>query len=123
MKVLELRGYKSLRALNTFNSLMLGLKMLPSYMAESYEEFFDRLQAMPESDQRKMIKEAAMFVELTEDELKSLICFCCDKNGVPFREENLKNLGPDQILEVIVAVCSEIVKIKIDMVSDKEKKN
>ena len=123
MKVLELRGYKSLRALNAFNTLMLGLKMLPSYMTESYADFFARIQEMPENDQKKMIKEAAMFVELHEDEVKALVCFCADKNGVPFREENLKNLAPDHIIEIIVEVCAEIAKIKIDMISDKEKKN
>lgn len=123
MKVLELKGYKSLRALNAFNTLMLGLKMLPAYMGESYEDFLTRIQEMPHGDQRKMIKEAALFVELQKEEVEALVCFCADKNGVPFRAENLGNLKPDEILEVIVEVCSEISKIKIDFISETEKKN
>lgn len=123
MKVLELKGYKSLRAMNAFHALMLGLKMLPNYMAESYEDFFAKIQAMPEKDQLKMIKEAAMFVELQKEEVEALVCFCCDANGVPYTAENLKSLKPDKILDMIVAVCFEISKIKIDFVSDNEKKN
>ena len=123
MKVLELKGYKSLRALNAFSALMLGLKMLPSYMGEEYSEFLQRVNSMNPDDQRKMIKEAAMFVELQQEEVEALVCFCSDDNGVPFSNENLKNLGPDKLIEVIVAVCFEISKIKIDLVTDKEKKN
>lgn len=123
IKVLELKGYKSLRALNAYNTLVLGLKMLPAYMAESYEDFLHRIQKMPEADQIKMLKEAAMFVELGEEEVRALVCFCADPNGVPYTAENLKNLSPKQIHEIIVAVCLEISKIKIDFVSDTEKKN
>lgn len=123
MQVLELKGYKSLRAMNAFHALMLGLKMLPQYMGESYEDFFNRIQEMPENDQLKLIKEASLFVELQEEEVKSLICFCTDKNGVPYTGENLKSLKPNQLIDIIVAVCGEIAKIKIDFVSEKEKKN
>ena len=123
MRVLELRGYKSLRAMNAFNALVLGLKMLPAYMGESYEDFLARLQAMPHADQKKMLKEAAMFVELQKEEVEALVCFCADPNGVPYTSENLKSLKPDVILEIIVSVCAEIAKIKIDFVSESEKKN
>ena len=123
IQVLELKGYKSLRALNAFHALMLGLKMLPSYMGESYEDFFLRIQSMPPDDQMKMIREAALFVELQKEEVEALICFSADKNGVPYVSENLKGLAPDQILEIIIAVCFEISKIKIDFVTDTEKKN
>jgi hypothetical protein len=70
-----------------------------------------------------MIREAVLFVELDEDEVKSLICFCTDKNGVPYTEENLKSLSPADLVEIIVAVSVQISKIKIDFVSEKEKKN
>jgi len=123
MRVLELKGYKSLRALNAFNALMLGLKMLPAYMAEDYEPFLARIQEMPPEDQKKMIREAAKFVELQKEEVEAIICFCTDKNGVPFTSENLKNLGPEQLVEIITSVCFEIAQIKIDFVTDSEKKN
>ncbi len=121
--VAPLKGYKSLRALNAFNALILGLKMLPAYMGESYEAFLSRIQEMPDADQKKMIREAALFVELQKEEVEALVCFCSDPNGIPYTAENLNNLGPDELVEVITAVGFEISKIKIDLITDKEKKN
>jgi hypothetical protein len=123
VRVLDLKGYKSLKALNAFHALMLGLKMLPVYAGETYEEFYQRLEMMPASDQQKMIKEAALFVELQKDEVEALACFAVDPNGVPYTAENLKSLGPDQLIDIIVAVCVEISKIKINFVTEAEKKN
>lgn len=123
MKVLELKGYKSLRALNAFSALMLGLKMLPAYMGEEYETFFSRIQQMPPEDQKRMILEAAKFVELQPEEVAALVCFCTDKNGVPYTSENVKQLGPDKLIEVIVAVCYELMQIRIDMITEDQKKN
>lgn len=123
MKVLELKGYKSLKALNAFHTLMLGLKMLPAYCGEAYEDFYARIELMSPASQEKMIREAALFVELQKEELEALLCFCTDKNGVPYGPENLKNLGPADLVEVIVSVCCEIAKIKINFVSEAEKKN
>lgn len=122
IKVLELRGYKSLKAMYAFHALMLGLKMLPAYMHEEYETFFERLQAMPEDKQEAMIREAAVHVPLESDEVEALICFCADKNGIPYGPQNIANLGPKELHEIIVAVCKEISKIKIDLVSESEKK-
>lgn len=123
MKVRELKGFKSLKALNAFHALMLGLKMLPSYMGETYEEFFARLEQLPEDDQRKLIREAALFVELGKDEVEALVCFVEDANGIAYTKENLKNLGPDQLVNIIVEVCFKISQIKINLVSESEKKN
>lgn len=123
MKVLELRGYKSLRALNAFHTLMLGLKMLPAYAMESYEDFYARIESMPPQDQEKMIREALLFVELQKEEVESLACFVADKNGVPYSSENLKSAGPGQIVDILAAVCVEISKVKINFVSEAEKKN
>lgn len=123
VKVLPLKGYKSLKALNAFHALMLGLKMLPSYMAETYEDFFAKVSLMPEESQVKLLKEAALFVELQQDEVAALISFAADANGVPYSPENMKNLSPDQFIEIIVAVCLEMSKIKIDFITEAEKKN
>lgn len=123
MTVLRLEGYRSLKALNAFHTLMLGLKMLPSYMGEAYEDFYQRIEAMAPSDQEKMIREAALFVELQKDEIEAICHFAADANGIAYGPENLKRLGPGEILEIIVAVCVEISKIKVNFVSESEKKN
>lgn len=123
MKVLELKGYKSLKALNVFHSLMLGLKMLPEYARETYEAFFERVDQMPPEDKEKLIREAALFVALERDEIDALICFVADANGVPYTAENVKSLGPDELHEIVVSVCLEISKIKVNFVTKTEKKN
>ena len=121
-KVLELKGYKSLRALNAFNALLLGLKMIPDYMGESYEDFLNRIAAMPPEDQAIMIRKAALFVELQKEEVEAIVGFCTDPNGIPYEAANMGNLDPKELVEVIVAVCSEIGKMKIDFVTPNEKK-
>lgn len=97
--------------------------MLPAYMGESYEEFFDRVSKMEPADQEKLIREAVLFVELQKEEVEAMICFCADPNGVPYTVANMKTLGPKELHEAIVAVCKEIAKIKIDLVGESEKKN
>lgn len=123
MQVLELKGLKSLRAFNMFNALMLGLKMLPMYASESYESFYEKIKAMSPADQEKMIREAAAFVELDKDEVESALSFVTDANGLPIGPNNIKNMGPAEIFEAIVAVAKKVAEIKIDLVSEAEKKN
>jgi len=119
----EIEGYKSMRALNAFNTLLLGVRMLPMYAAEPYETFYERVKEMPVNDQQTLVREAAMFVELNEEEVQALVSFAADANGAAFGPAQLKSMKPAQILEIIVAVCMEIAKMKIDLVSDREKKN
>lgn len=123
LKVLELKGFKSYRAFNVFHSLMLGMKMLPAYLHESYADFFERIEAMPPEDQEKIIREAALFVKLDQEEVEALIGFVEDPNGVPYGAHNFASLTPDQIFEIIVAVCVKISRIKINFVTSAEKKN
>ena len=123
IKVRELKGVKSLNAMNAFSSLLLGLKMLPAYAGTSYEDFYEAMQKMEPADQRKLIREAALFVRLEKDEVEALLSFAEDANKVPYSAENIGNLGPDEIIDVIEAVCMEFAKIKVNLVSDSEKKN
>ncbi len=123
IKVLELKGVKSLTALNAFSTLMLGLKMLPMYLEEGYVEFYERITQMPLADQETMIREALVFVNLRSDEVEALLSFCADANGVAYQTANIKNLGPNEIIDMAVAVCLKIAEIKINFISETEKKN
>ncbi len=122
MKVLELKGYKSLKALNAFHALMLGIKMLPAYLHESYEDFYLKVSGFTDEGKQRIIREAALFVELQKDEVEALAGFCADANGVPYSPENMKSLRPDELIEIIVSVCFEISKINIGLLSESEKK-
>jgi hypothetical protein len=122
-KILPLTGYKSLKALNAFHALLLGLKMLPAYIQEDYESFYASFAEKSEKEKEKLLREAAVFVQLAEDEVSALITFATDKNGVPYSGVNLKNLKVDELHSIIVAVCMAIGRIKIEIVSEDEKKN
>lgn len=123
INVLPLTGYKSLKALNAFNALLLGLKMLPVYLKEDYVTFFESFNGKTDQEKETMLREAAAFVQLQEDEVEAIISFCTDPNGVAYTKVNMKNLNPKQLHECIVAVCMEIGRIKIDLVTEDEKKN
>lgn len=112
----------SLRVLNAFNALMLGLKMLPVYLSESYEDFLGRIHDMPPEDQEKMIREAVHFVQLQRDELEAIMGFAVDANGAPYCAASLKTIDAKDLVDGVVAVCMMIAKMKIDLVSDHEKK-
>lgn len=123
MKVLDICGPKGYSAVIVFNTLMMGLKMLPAYMEETWEDFLARVQLMEPKDQKKMIREAAMFVKLEKLELADIVCFCCDKNGVPYTAENLNNLSPPEIFDVITEVAFKVSQFKIGFATEAEKKS
>lgn len=124
MKLLPLQGINSFYAAQAVHKLILGLKMLPAYVGESYEAFLHRLDQLPAGDQETMIREAATFVKLETDEMLDLCQFAADPNGVPYGEPSLKNAKPELIHEIIVAVSMEVLKAhKIRLISEDEKKN
>lgn len=122
-EVMPLAGPKSLRALNAYMALLFGVKMTADYGHLHFEEFLSQLKARSEQDVENMIRKAVMLVPLDEEDTAALVCFCKDPNGVPYSSANIKSLGPEEFFEVIVAVCVEVSKIKIDFVTAKEKKN
>lgn len=122
VKVLELKGTKSLRAFNAFQTLMLGLKMLPAYREEPYEDFYARIEGLDEAKQEQIIREATFFVQLEKEEVEAVMSFCADPNGVPYSAENIKNLSPAQFIDGIVAVCMQFAKMKVSFVTEERKK-
>lgn len=123
-KVLTLEGYKSYMALIAYQRLVIGLQMIPGNMHMNYDELCAVIEAMTEEDQLKTLRQAALVVDLKSEEVDALICFCTDKNGIPYTAENKKSLKPEEYVEIIVTVCFEILRnVKIDLLTDNEKKN
>lgn len=124
MNLLPLKNIESFYATQAAHGLLLGLKMLPSYMGMSYEDFYASMDKMNDNDQETLIREAAVFVKLEKDELLSICQFATDPNGIPYTEVNLKSLDPQEIHEIVVAVVHQIFREhKIKLLSEKEKKN
>jgi hypothetical protein len=124
MKVRELRGIPAFHAFQAYQKVLLGLKMLPAYAHEGFEEFYARVEKMPALDQETLIREAlAVGAKLDSEEIMDLVQFATDPNGVPYGKENVKSLDPPAMHEALVAVCCELASLKIQLVSDREKKN
>lgn len=123
IRVLPLRGYKSLKALNAFHALLLGLKMLPAYAHISYPDWHASFKDKSESDKETMLREAAAFVNLAADEVEALVTFTCDANGVPYGASNIGNLDAAQLHEIVVAVCMAIGRMSVTLLSEAEKKS
>lgn len=122
LEVSGLSGYKGWRAYNVYHKLLLGLKMLPLYQHETYEDFFARIEEMPEEDQEKILREAVLFVDLELDEVLIMIGCIQDKNGIPYGPQQLKGMRPEEIFEALVSVAVKVSKIKINFVTKDEKK-
>lgn len=118
----KLIGYKSLAALNVFNTLLLGLKMLPIYGDVDYVTFAESFKTKSDDEKESSLRQACSFVTLTEDEINTVASFCNDPNGVPYSKENIKNLSVKDIHEIVVAVCMEVGRIEINLLSEAEKK-
>lgn len=123
-KVLPLIGHKGYMAFCAFQRLIIGLQMIPGNSIYSFEELCAIVEKMEPEDQIKTLVQAAKVVTLADDEANALICFCTDKNGVPYTNENKKNLKPSEFIEIIVTVCFHLIsEMTIDLISRDEKKN
>lgn len=109
--------------LYAYCALLLGLKMLPGYQKSEYEDFYSAVEKMPEAEQKKVLRQAVIHVPLDKDERAALLSFCEDKNKVAVSETNIKNFSPGDIVDMLVAVAFEYAKLKINLISDREKKN
>lgn len=122
MKVLAIKGSNALNALQGFSALLLGFKMLPSRIAEDFEHYYESFKDKTDPEKEKVLREALMFVNLKKDEIEAIVSFATDKNGIPYSAASIKNMELKDLFEVIIAVCMEIGRIKISLVSDDEKK-
>lgn len=122
MKLIPLAGYKSLRVLNAFHSLLLGLKMLPINLDKDYVSFFESFKTKTDGEKEEALRQAVAFVQLSPEEVEAIVSFATDANGIPYSKVNLAQLKPDELFEIIIAVCMEVGRIKIELVSEEEKK-
>jgi hypothetical protein len=109
--------------MRAYSLALLGLKMLPEHMGKEFSEFYAEIEARGQEAIEAAIRHAVSFVALEDEEIENVLAFVTDANGVPISSANIKNLGPNEIKEAIVAVFIEISKIKVNLVTSEEKKN
>ena len=121
-KLSPITGLESLSVLNVYQTLLIGLQMMPAYITWEAEDFLAAIEAMDFEDQKKVFWDAAKIVPLEKDEVEKLLRYYKDPNGVPISKENIRALNAMQIAEMIVNVCMDIAQMKIDFVTEDEKK-
>lgn len=122
MKIKEFLGYDGFRAMQTFCKLVLGLKMLPMYEDIEYQDFLNIIHKMDEPDKRKVLRDGFLLVDLSDDEVLSLCSFAYDKNGVPISKNSFKSLTIPEIIDIQIEVCLKLSEIKVDSVTEDQKK-
>lgn len=122
-KTLPLVGYKSLRALNAFHMIMMGLKMIPIYAFIKYEDFYAMFDEKSDEEKEHFLREGLAIIKLEDEEIETLLGFCEDPNGIAYGKSNSKNLDLKEIYECCLSVMVEISKIKISLITEEEKKN
>lgn len=123
IKTKELSGLSSYSAMQVFYKVLVGLKMYVAYAHFEPQEFFDHVAQLDIAGKEKVVREGLMLVPLDREEIMTLASFCTDANGVPFSTENMTKLKPTDILEILVKSCMQLVHIRIDFVTEDEKKN
>jgi hypothetical protein len=125
MQVLPIKGLKSWDALKGLSALLLGyycLAMPGKNEYESFDQFFESFAWISDEEKEKIIRTAILFVKIEHWEVEALTSFVTDKNGIPYSSASLKNMSLKDLIEIVVAVCLEMGKIQISILSEDEKK-
>ncbi len=122
IKVLPLTGLKSLHAFNAYNAVLFGLHLTPAHVGQGEDAFYDWFDALSEAEKEKQIRYAISLAKISEEEIKDLLAFTTDPNGLPYSEVNIGGLQPFEIVELMTAVCMELSKIKLRSISEEAKK-
>jgi hypothetical protein len=121
--VIDLVGYESVKALNVYGALLIGGKNIPPYVDMPFPDYFEAIRTLPPADQENFFRVCVAVVPLEREEVEAITCFCLDANGVPYTRMQLKSMPLKDVFDIIISVCLEVAKFKIDFVSETEKKN
>ena len=122
--VKELRGLKSVYAVNALSNLVYGLAVEQAHLGQDIEETYAKFEALDEAGQRKQLKHALRIVNLTQEDMLNLLSFALDVNGVPYDEGRIKTMPPTDIMDAMLEVACQVAKvIKPRSITNDAKKN
>lgn len=111
----EFRGIAGARAYHSALALVRSLWYIPKDVDHAtFKEMSDWFDMLDYDNKRKYLKLAVEDGAMLEDkEIEALLKFARDENGVPICKENIENLTPFEIHELILEVSWEILKAKV----------
>lgn len=123
IKVKELRGLESVWALNAFHTLVRGLAIEQACFGQEMDETFAKFEALDAAGKERELRRAFTLVNLPEEDMKNLLLFALDANGIPYGTRKLKDIGPVELIDAMTAVCLEIAQITPRVCPEELKKN
>ena len=72
-----------------------------------------RFEKSTDEEKKDIIKLGADTFNLSLEEVCFLVGLVEDANGVPYSKANINNLQPQEIINIIIAVCLEISKVTV----------
>ena len=116
----EFKGIDGAKAYHSALALVRSLYYIPKELDgviifhETFKEMSDWFDGLDNENKRKYLRiaveDGAM---LEEKEIESLFKFAKDENGVPLGKENINNLNPFEIHDLILDIACEILKTKV----------
>ena len=123
MKIRPILGYNCYRAYQVYRDIILASYIFWNankvYLSdngdkpESYKDFLMRFEKSTDEEKRDIIKLGADTFNLSLEEVCFLVGLVEDANGVPYSKANINNLQPQEIIDIIIAVCLEISKVTV----------
>ena len=123
MKIRPITGYNCYRAYQVYRDILLASYIFWNankvYLSdkeakpESYKDFLMRFEKSTDEEKKDIIKLGADTFNLSLEEVCFLVGLVEDANGVPYSKANINNLKPQEIIDIIIAVCLEISKVTV----------
>ena len=113
VEVTELKGIRSVKALNIYSQLLLGYKMLPIHFDKTYDEFLEWFSKLADGDKRIIVKQALSAVSLEDTEISALTSFAKDENNVLYTKSVIDHLPANKIVEVAAEVCMALDRLEV----------
>ncbi|MDR3112935.1 MAG: hypothetical protein LBU09_00985 [Endomicrobium sp.] len=113
MQIKELKGLKSVKALNVYCKLVIGLSLTHLNKEKSIDDFRKAFEEYEIEKRKTLLKFACLLVQLEKDEVSALTSFAVDENNVAYEEPALAYLKPSEIVGIMSEVALKISEIKI----------
>jgi len=111
----EFKGIKGAKAYHSALSLVRSLWYIPKDVDhKTFKEMSDWFDSLNDEERRKYLKLAVEDgAKLEDKEIAEMLAFASDSNGIPICKENINNLSPFEIHDLILDVACNIFKSKV----------
>ena len=123
MQVLELRGLESIWAFNAYQTLLRGLALEQACLGQDMDTTLANFEGLDLAGKERELRRALSMVNLEKEDMLNLLAFVADVNGIPYAKKNVKNIGPAELIDAMLAVCLKISEINPRLATEDVKKN